>query len=214
MTPKVISWHEVCFEKVEVVQFTNSTMENLMPNKRGFTLIELMIVVAIIGILASIAIPAFIKYVKQSKTAEAGMNLKTMADGAAQYYEVDHYTTTGLPTANKQFPTVDGTLANQEESSVPVEGGPPAGTKYASTQDDWSQEPWKDLKFQIAKPQYFLYTYHSKNDPGPAEFSGRAEGDLDADTITSSFNVNGSTNASGEPILTPVFVSPNSDELE
>ena len=43
----------------------------MLQNRKGFTLIELMIGVAIIGILAAVAVPGFMKYIKDSKTSEA-----------------------------------------------------------------------------------------------------------------------------------------------
>jgi len=55
--------------------------------KRGFTLIELMIVVAIIGLLAAIAIPNFIKFQARSKVSEVRMNLKGMYTAQKAYYQ-------------------------------------------------------------------------------------------------------------------------------
>src|SRR4051812_33310338 len=54
--------------------------------QRGFTLIELMIVVAIIGILASIAIPNFIRFQAKAKQSEAKTNLKAVFTAEKAYY--------------------------------------------------------------------------------------------------------------------------------
>jgi type IV pilus assembly protein PilE len=59
-----------------------------MRNKiQGFTLIELMIVVAIVGILASIALPAYQDYVLRGKLAEAYAQLSTLNIRMEQYYQ-------------------------------------------------------------------------------------------------------------------------------
>jgi prepilin-type N-terminal cleavage/methylation domain-containing protein len=180
--------------------------------RQGFTLIELMIVVAIIGILASVAIPGFVRYVKETKTAEAATNLKALADGATSYYDVDHYTTDGLPLSQKQFPTSDGLLVSG--SSVRVPSTIPPGTKFASTSSEWNREPWSALRFQIIKPQYYRYRYVGSNSSsGEDSFTASAEGDLDVDSVTSKFNVLGSTQ-DGEIFLTPIFLSDSDNNLE
>jgi len=57
-----------------------------MKNKKGFTLIELMIVVAIIGILAALAIPDFMKMMAKSKQSEARTNLSAIYTMQSSYF--------------------------------------------------------------------------------------------------------------------------------
>jgi len=62
---------------------------------KGFTLIELMIVVAIIGILASIAVPNYTRYVTRGKIAEATSLLSQTRNQMERYYQDNRrYTTT------------------------------------------------------------------------------------------------------------------------
>ena len=55
-------------------------------DSRGFTLVELMVVVAIIGVLASVAIPSFANYQLTSKRSEAFANLASLAKAQKAYY--------------------------------------------------------------------------------------------------------------------------------
>ena len=60
-------------------------MSKQLKGQQGFTLIELMIVVAIIGILAAIAIPNFIAYQAKSKQSEAKVSLGAIFTSAVAY---------------------------------------------------------------------------------------------------------------------------------
>lgn len=71
---------------------------------RGFTLVELMIVVAIIAILAAIAIPSYTKYVRSARATEAVSNLASIQSFEESYFsENDQYVTAGANPAT--FPT-------------------------------------------------------------------------------------------------------------
>ena len=63
----------------------NSKEEKMKKNMKGFTLIELMIVVAIIGILAAIAIPNFLNYQCKAKQSEAKQGLRIVSTGIETY---------------------------------------------------------------------------------------------------------------------------------
>jgi type IV pilus assembly protein PilA len=61
-------------------------MANMKKIQQGFTLIELMIVVAIIGILAAVAIPAYQDYIGRSQASEGPILLGGMKTPIAEYY--------------------------------------------------------------------------------------------------------------------------------
>jgi prepilin-type N-terminal cleavage/methylation domain-containing protein len=70
----------------------------LRSRREGFTLIEIMIVVALIGILAAIAIPSYTTYQARSRRAEAFTNVFAIIQTSDAYYaEYQTYVTTGVP---------------------------------------------------------------------------------------------------------------------
>ena len=161
--------------------------------QRGFTLIEIMIVVVIIGVLAAIAIPLFMGQMKRAKTTEANLQLNVISKGAKTYYQT-----------NAKFP--QGTAGVLPAADGAACGGGQTG-RIAVT-DAWSADPvWSALDFHVDDPALFSYHYESASNTSAVAL---AVGDLDCDGTHATYTMTFSA-VDGLPVTTIVEPPPAAD---
>ena len=95
-------------------------------NKKGFTLIELMIVIAIIGILAAIAIPNFIAYRNKAFCSGMANDAKNVGDAIAEYFTNEKYT---------NLPSITLVEVGFKSENTFTYGGNPLNSIYITVSD-------------------------------------------------------------------------------
>jgi type IV pilus assembly protein PilA len=179
--------------------------------KRGFTLVELMIVVAIVGVLAALAIYGVNKYVNNAKTTEARTAVGRIAKDAATAYQRPQASGAILAPAGEARMT---NVLCPASSKVPA--AIPAGTKVQSNPTDWNNVGWSCLRFSMTDPQQYQYEYvapagdEAARSAEGATFEAIAYGDLDGDGVPSTFKMTGQIGTDAQDRA--LFVSPNIEE--
>jgi prepilin-type N-terminal cleavage/methylation domain-containing protein len=113
---------------------------------RGFTLIEVMITVAVIGVLAAIAIPMYMAQAGKARGVEAVVQLQKLKTNAKQYFFERH---TFPSAAAETLPGDDGTACANKD-------------RRFNSSSKWTTDPtWSSLEFAIGERSQFSYHFET-----------------------------------------------------
>jgi len=128
----------------------------------GIVISIIQIIIVVLGVLAAVAIPAFMDYMHKSKTTEAQLELRRIGHAAQSYFiEHDAYPV-GTAPLTPATPCCVGT-----------------GAKCDPDPANWMSPEWKALDFQIPERHLYQYSYTSDGH----SLRAFAVGDLDCDTV-------------------------------
>ena len=197
----------------------NDALTMHVPMKAG----DPAVLAAFAGMGAAVAIPAFTKYTRRSKTSEARVQIAKMFDGASAYFNEEHVERGAVAVlgaggelaamAAHKCPN-DGKTKGETGITpplsvdcnagpggrcVPVEGG--SGRPGYYDLRLWADnDAWNGLNFQQEQAHYFHYNFKWENTGtgfGQCQFTAQAFGDLDGDGIFSTFERSGAADENG-----------------